>query len=670
MKKSNRLIESTSPYLQQHAHNPVDWYPWDTEALTKARTEDKPILVSIGYSACHWCHVMERESFMNPETARIMNEHFVCIKVDREERPDVDQVYMESVQAMGVNGGWPLNVFLLPDQKPFYGGTYFPRDTWNKLLLNISRVFGEQRKELQDSADKITDVISRNDLLKFGIDDEPLPVKEDDLLEIIATISRRFDLDRGGMRNPPKFPMPSIWQFLLHYQALYPSTEIRGQVTLTLDEMAKGGIYDQLGGGFARYSVDGDWLVPHFEKMLYDNGQLLTLYSDAYSATGNGLYKRVVYQTIEWLGREMISDDGGFYSALDADSEGVEGKYYVWSSGEVDKILGEDSSLFKQFYGITDGGNWEGKNILTRKESIEEIAAGNKIKADELGKKLMALDEQMLSNRAERIPPGLDDKILTGWNALIIDGLCHAYTVFKDPEFLNLALKNAEYIAGQSIRDNRLYRSGDIPGYLEDYAIVIQAFLKLYQVTFDEKWLGHSQDLLSYTLEHFYDKSDGFFYFTDANSERLIARKKELLDNVIPGSNSIMAHNLFDSGIITDNAEFRNMASEMLKNVSVLMKTEPSYMSNWARLSLKLLKPFAEVVIVGKGATEAIKGMESQFMPNKLLMGAETSSELPLIRERTGVEELTFFVCYDKSCKLPVQSSDKALSIIKESLNA
>ena len=523
---TNRLSQETSPYLLQHAHNPVDWYPWGEEALQKAKAEQKPILVSIGYAACHWCHVMERESFENPQIAEVMNAHFICIKVDREERPDVDQVYMDAVHAMGVQGGWPLNVFLNPDAKPFYGGTYFPPRNWVQLLTSIGQAYqGEHRAELDASAEEFTRVLQASDLEKYGTEATTPIVTDEQFGLLLANLGGKFDRQWGGLDRAPKFPMPSVWRFLLRAHALTGSVDLLQQVNLTLHELAWGGIYDQAGGGFARYSVDAQWLVPHFEKMLYDNGQLVSLYAEAYQVTKNELYRTVVYDTVEFVRRELTSPEGGFYSSLDADSEGQEGKFYVFTKDELRAILGDEEPLFSAYYNCTVLGNWEhGQNILHRRQSDDDFASAHEIAPQVLAELLIGWKEKILAARAQRVRPGLDDKILTSWNALMLNGLVDAYRAFGYEYFLKLALNNAHFIQKNLRQGPRLWRNykagrATITGFLEDYALLIQAYLNLYEATFDARWLREAETLTSYVQENFFDSSENLFFYTDATSE-------------------------------------------------------------------------------------------------------------------------------------------------------
>ncbi|MBL6445133.1 thioredoxin domain-containing protein [Fulvivirga sp. 29W222] len=670
--KANRLIDATSPYLLQHAYNPVNWYPWSEEALDKARKEDKPILVSIGYSSCHWCHVMERESFENDSIAAIMNEHFIAIKVDREERPDVDQIYMDALQAMGQNGGWPLNVFLTSDQKPFYGGTYFPPQAWAKLLQQVATVYNEKRGEIEESAEQLTNAIATSEVIKYRLKNEGSEYNVNGMDKMYESIAARFDKKRGGLNRSPKFPMPGQWLFLLRYYHLTDNQEALRHIEVTLHEIAYGGIYDQAGGGFARYSVDANWLVPHFEKMLYDNGQLVSLYSEAYTATGNELYKQVVSQTIEWLEREMTNSMGGFYSALDADSEGEEGKFYVWTKAEIEKITGDDSDLIKDYYNITEEGNWEeGKNILHRRISDHEFAAQRGIDVAILNEKIAKANNLFLKERTQRVRPGLDDKALSGWNGLMLKGLVDAYIAFGEEKFLTMALNNASFITSEMSDGERLFRSykegkATIDGYLEDYAHVIDAFIALYQATFDEKWLNKAKTMTDYTLKHFFDNGEKLFFYTDDSSEKLIVRKKEIFDNVIPASNSQMALNLHLLGIIYDNDDYKSKSKAMIGKMTSLLEGEPTYLYNWGILYSYLASSTAEVAIVGSNANNIRIRFGKRYYPNKVVIGTKQSSNLPLLKGKEAInDQTTIYVCYNKTCKLPVTDIDQAYEQLK-----
>ncbi len=670
--KPNRLIHSSSPYLKQHAYNPVDWRPWGEEALTAARNQNKPIIVSIGYSACHWCHVMERECFEKEEIATLMNEHFICIKVDREERPDVDQVYMDAVQTMGINGGWPLNVFTLPDQSPFYGGTYFPPRQWVHLLGSIAGAFKENFQQLKDSADGFREALRISDTEKYRLTPHEDYPDKNGLLSIVQSLSRLYDPSYGGLKRAPKFPNPPIWQFLLHANAILNDATKASQLTNTLDQMAAGGIYDQIGGGFARYSVDEKWFAPHFEKMLYDNAQLIALYARAWQVFKKPRYKEVVYECVAFVKRELSSPEGGFYSALDADSDGEEGNFYVWTGHELDAALGKDADLIKEYYNTTSTGNWErGKNILFTQVNDMEFARNHGLDEESFLVLLKKSKDILLSEREHRNRPGLDDKIITSWNALMLRGLIDAHRAFGDDAFLDMALQNASFIQKNLYRNEGLIRSYSsnesiIPAFLDDYAFTIDAWFHLYQVTLDEKWLDMAHNLLKYSIAHFFDPEEGLFFYTDDSAEKLIARKKEVFDNVIPASNSVMATNLYFLGIIFDKDEYVKMSNNMLAKFTGLLHREPQYLCQWGTLFAYQSAPFAEIAIVGQKPQSTVLKFEKRFIPNKLIIGGDVDSSLPLLQGKVAIGgQITIYVCYDKSCKLPVHSTDEALRQIQ-----
>src|SRR5260221_968791 len=657
---SNKLINSTSPYLLQHAHNPVHWQEWGVESLTEAKNLDKPILVSIGYSSCHWCHVMERESFENEDIAKVMNESFVCIKVDREERPDIDHIYMEAVQAMGINGGWPLNVFLTPDQKPFYGGTYFPPQNWVRLLAQIAKTFEVKRSEINQSADDLINHLQRSDLDRFAKDDNTEIFVRAQLDQQFDTLQLKFDNKWGGIDKAPKFVMPTVWLWLLRYHFVSKNKTALDMVLLTLKQMTRGGLYDQLGGGFSRYSVDGEWFAPHFEKMLYDNAQLLSLYAEAYSITKDEEFKSVAYESVGWLQREMMHNDGGFYSALDADSEGVEGKFYTWTWNKLNEALGSESKLVADYFHCTQEGNWEHSfNILKR-----DLNQG---KPDE---RILSAKKKMLAYREKRPRPSLDDKILTGWNAMTVQGLIDCYKSFGDPLFLDLALKNISFIEKNLIGEGRVYRAfknkrSNTEGFLEDYAFLIQAYTSAYEVTFDENFLSKAEQWTNYVLNNFFDQSENYFQFTSNSSEKLIAKKKEVFDNVIPASNSVMARCLFHLGTLLDKDEWKNRAVEMTSKLSSIISSEPTYMSNCGILFSEITEGMNEVVITGNGLEEIRKDIQSNYIPFAVYVGAKAKSSLSLMEGRESLDGKTkIYVCRNKVCKLPVSNSKEVINQI------
>ncbi|WP_276374714.1 thioredoxin domain-containing protein [Chryseolinea sp. H1M3-3] len=664
---ANKLIHATSPYLLQHAHNPVDWFEWGTEALSKAVKEDKPILVSIGYSSCHWCHVMERESFEKESVAEVMNQSFICIKVDREERPDIDQIYMEAVHILGVQGGWPLNVFLTPDQKPFFGGTYFTPQVWMEVLKNISNAYQKNRKQIEDTAEEL-----RLHLLTSEVERYKQKATDSDLIsdlyESYNKLQLKFDKKWGGLEKSPKFIMPSIWLFLLRLSHLTKNAEAYDHILFTLRKISMGGIYDQVGGGFSRYSVDRYWFAPHFEKMLYDNAQLLSLYSEAYAISKDNAFKTVIYETFEWLQREMTHSNGGFYSALDADSEGVEGKFYTWTKTELKEILGPDEKIISTYYSVKDEGNWEhGNNILMRTMDEDKFLQDNSLTPEQWNPFLQNIKSVLLKERAKRVRPGLDDKVIASWNAMTVCGLVDAYRTFADEMFLNAAVKNIHFLEKELMEGNKIYRSyknkrSNTVGFLDDYAYLIQALIKLYQVTFDEYWLNRAAQITQYTSDQFFDPSDGFFFYTAIESEQLISRKKEIFDNVIPSSNAVMTQNLHYLSTFFDREDWKKIATQMTESLSHLIKGEPGFMSYWAIVYTELKKGLAEIVLTGKNISTMRSDFLQHFLPFAIVQGSENGSNLPLVKDKTPINgEATFYVCFNKTCKQPVHSVKEAL---------
>jgi hypothetical protein len=664
----NRLINQSSPYLLQHANNPVDWFPWGEEALSKAMTENKLILVSIGYSACHWCHVMEHESFEDEEVAEIMNKYFVCIKIDREVRSDIDQIYMNAVQLMTGAGGWPLNCFCLPDQRPIYGGTYFRKNDWKNLLKNLAEFWKKKPDEAIEYAVRLTDGIqqSENVIKKVGSVEYTIQ----DLLSIFEPWKRSFDLVDGGFNRAPKFPMPNNWQFMLRYAHLMKDDAAHTAVRVTLQKMAFGGIYDQIGGGFARYSVDGKWHVPHFEKMLYDNAQLVSLYSEAYQYTPDSLYKDVVYESLAFIERELTSPEGGYYSALDADSEGVEGKFYTFTKSELIEILGDDADWFCNYYQVTEAGNWEEEhtNILMREFDDTEFASELGIDTSELKTKIDVLKSKVLLVRSSRVRPGLDDKILAAWNGMMLKAYTDAYRVFGEEKFIEKALKNADFIFQKLFINNRLQRvypfdNDDWKGaFLDDYAFIIEALIGLYEVTFEEVYLKKAKDLTDISIIEFYDPESGMFYYTSASGEQLIARKLELMDNVIPASNSVMANNLFKLGHFFDDQTYLDMSDQMLRNIHPNIKTYASAYSNWASLLMYKIFGLYEIAITGSASDGKRKEIEKYYIPNKILLGGTTGT-LPLLNDKWHAETKVY-VCRNKTCLSPVKEVIDAIKQI------
>ncbi len=673
-KFTNDLINETSPYLLQHAHNPVNWMPWNEKSLSLAKSENKLILISIGYAACHWCHVMEHESFEDTLVAKSMNSSFVNIKVDREERPDVDQVYMNAVQLMTGHGGWPLNVVALPDGRPVWGGTYFKKDQWINVLNQLASLYDKNPEKLTDYADNLEQGMKSMDMVILNNDEPDFKLSFID--QVIKDWSQSFDMKMGGPNRAPKFMLPNNYHFLLRYAHQNKDSELQKYVDLTLKKMALGGIYDQLGGGFSRYSVDTKWHVPHFEKMLYDNAQLVSLYSDAFLVTKNELYKDVVIETLDFIKKDLTSEEGVFYSSLDADSLNEEkkleeGAFYVWKKEELQSLLKEDYDLFSKYYNINAYGFWEHDNyVLIRDKEDEQFSKDNKIKQDELRTKKKEWKQILLKERDKRSRPRLDDKTLTSWNALMLKGYVDAYRVFGNSSYLEIALRNASFILNQQINEEgglyRNYKNGksSINGYLIDYATTIEAFISLYQVTSDEKWLNTARNLTNYTFDNFFDESSNMFYFTSVKDAKLVTRNIEFRDNVIPASNSIMAKNLFKLSHYFNNANYLKSATTMLNNVKPEIKSYGSGFSNWLDLMLNYSNPFFEVAIVGKDSKQISQKISSYYLPNILIASSPTKAEAPLIKDRYVENKTYIYVCVNNTCQLPVDSIEKALQLL------
>ena len=669
-KFTNELINETSPYLLQHAHNPVNWYPWGEKALEKAKKENKLLIISVGYAACHWCHVMEHESFENEEVAKFMNDNFVAIKVDREERPDIDQVYINAVQLLTGRAGWPLNCVALPDGRPLYGGTYFPKKQWIDVLSQVSNFVKKNPEKAESEADKLTRGIQSSE--QVYLNTEEAIFSESDLDLLFNTWKGRFDKKEGGYEGSPKFPLPAGYQFLLQYHYLSKNEEALEAVNLTLDKMANGGIYDQIGGGFSRYSTDAYWKAPHFEKMLYDNSQLVSLYSNAYKQTKDPKYKTIVEETLEFIKRELTSEEGGFYASLDADSEGEEGKFYVWKQKELDQILGKEANLIKRYYNVERVGNWEnGQNILFKSDNEQKLMKRYDLTLDQLNEKVLKAKKVLLKERTKRIRPNLDDKIITAWNGLMIKAYAEAYQAFGNKEYLKTALTSANFIT-EKLRssDHRLdrnYKNGKstINAFLDDYAFTIDAFITLYQVTFDEQWLKKAKDLTAYALTHFYDEKNAVFFYTSDIDPSLVARKMEVSDNVIPSSNSQMAKNLFTIGHYFYNDKYISESKKMLNNVKSNAIAGGTYYANWDILMAWFISPPNEVAIIGKDFESKRKELSKNYLPNVFLSGGKKEGSLELLKGKLIKGETTIYVCQEKACKLPVNDINLALKQIE-----
>jgi len=667
---TNALINETSPYLLQHAHNPVNWYPWGDEALDKAKREDKLIIISIGYSSCHWCHVMEHESFEDSIVAQLMNEHFVCIKVDREERPDIDHIYMTAVQMLNQQGGWPLNCIAFPDGKPIWGGTYFPKENWMEALSQVHKYYQENPEKTRQYAADLAEGIRQSSIFQVETREEIFTHEE--IHRTVKKWSRQFDHEYGGQKGAPKFPIPVNLEFLMHYGYQYGDQEMLDHVDLTLTSMARGGIYDQVGGGFARYSVDPIWKVPHFEKMLYDNAQLIKLYSRAYQLFGKEIYAQVIRQTIEFTKREMLSSEGAFFSALDADSEGEEGKYYVWDKDELKDLLEGDFELFSEYYNINATGLWEhNRYILYRTSDPETFAEERGLELQFFIGKIKQWNEILLSARNKRIAPGLDDKSLTSWGSMMISALVQAYDALGDPQYLDLATVSARLIKEKLWSEERIlyrnYKNGhrSIPAFHIDYALYIEACLDLYSSNLDQEWLDLASELTEATMEQFYDQGTEMFNYNGKNSEILITNNVETQDNVIPSSNSVMAHNLFQMGHLMVKREYLDLSASMMKQMQGRFDQYPSGFANWGRLILMNLNPFYEIVVVGPSA-ESMRGLlTGEYLPHALVVGSTSDNTLPLFQNRFENELTRIFVCRDNVCQLPVESPEDAKRIFQ-----
>jgi len=672
----NRLVHESSPYLRQHAHNPVDWYSWGTEALERARQLDRPIFLSIGYSACHWCHVMEHESFEDPEVAAILNEHFVSIKVDREERPDLDHIYMTAVQLLTGHGGWPMSVFLTPDLKPFYGGTYFPPDdrqglpSFKRLLAALVDAWGTRREEIVQTSGQLTDSLRLAGRLEPSTE-EPGPEL---LRRSLLSLERSFDATHGGFGSAPKFPHPMELRLLLRISKRFGDEDALRMAQLTLDRMAMGGIYDHLGGGFHRYSTDERWLVPHFEKMLYDNALLSLAYLEGYQATGAPLYRRVVEETLDYVLREMTSPEGFFYSTQDADSEGEEGKFFVWSAQEVQSVLGKElGEVAAYVYDIIPSGNWEGHNILHRTKTEEQDARILHLSEAELQRLLREAKTKLFAVRSQRVWPARDEKALTSWNGLIIDALAQAAQVLGVPAYRAAAVKAADFVLStMRAEDGRLFRtysSGSNPrlnGYLDDYAFFVNALVSLYEATFEIRWIESALSLSDVMIDQFWDSAEAGFFYTGRSHEQLITRTKDVQDSSIPSGSSMAALALLRIAKLTGRRDLREKAETTLRAFGGLMASAPLAVGQMLVALDFHVGPVTEFVIVGDPAKpdveEALQLVRKGFRPNKVVAlqttaapDARTNQIVPLLAEKTSRGALTTYICKDFACQAPLE---------------
>ncbi len=665
----NRLIHETSPYLRQHAANPVDWYPWGEAALQKAQAEDKPILLSVGYAACHWCHVMAHESFEDPATAAYMNEHFINVKVDREERPDLDHIYMQAVVAMTGQGGWPMTVFLTPDGRPFYGGTYYPptprygMPSFRQLMQAVWDAWQNRRETLEEQAGKLAADLQRT----IPLERTGSALAEEMLAQAAAALFNDFDRVEGGFGGAPKFPPSMALEFLLRWYGQSGDGMALYMVEHTLEKMADGGIYDQLGGGFARYATDGRWLVPHFEKMLYDNALLARVYLHAWQITKKPLYRRIVAETLDFVARELRHPAGGFYSSYDADSEGVEGKFYVWTAAEIEKILGEDAPLFMAYYGVTAQGNWEGRNILHLPRSPRETAASLNIPLPELEAKMDSLRQKLREARAQRVWPGLDDKVLTSWNGLMLAAFAEAGRALNRPDYTEIARQNATFLQEtMTWGDGRLYHTwkegaaARHNGYLEDYAYLADGLLALYQNTFEPRWFVWARQLAEAMLAHFRDEANGGFFDTPDDHEALLYRPKALQDNATPCGNSMAAGVLLRLASLTGEMAWWDMAATAVAALREPMVQYPAAFAQWLTAAAFILAEPQEVAIVGQpdapDTAALLEVVFARYRPNlALAVGLEGESVPPLLAGRDQIDSrATAYVCRRFVCHHPV----------------
>lgn len=678
-KTANRLIKETSPYLLQHAYNPVDWYAWSDEALTKAKAEDKPVLISIGYSACHWCHVMERESFEDPSVAAVMNEHFICIKVDREERPDLDHIYMEAVQAISGQGGWPLNAFLTPDAKPFYGGTYFPpqpahgRPSWLQLLHSIANSFKNNRPAIEEQAQRLLQHISQSDTIHLTqqavtIDASATVGYQQSLEKHYAKLQQFFDNRHGGFGSAPKFPHTANILFLFRKYYFDKDEQALQFALFTLKKMLQGGIYDQIGGGFARYSTDEYWLVPHFEKMLYDNAQLLQAMAEAFQLTKENIYAEGMTQTFDFLQRELTAEEGGFYAALDADSEGEEGKFYVWHKKEIELLLKEDATWFCEYFDITEQGNWEHTNILNRKFAAEDFAKQKNIDENIFRVKLQNCMEILLEARNKRVRPALDDKILLGWNALMSKGLAKAYEATGNEKYKQAAVKNINFLLEKFVLLEEeilhTYKNGKatIHAFLDDIASLIDALISVYQISFDTKYLQTAKQVTDFALKYFYDASRNIFYFTASQQIDIVVRKAEIYDSVIPSGNSQMAHNLFKLSLIFDNSEYRRLSENLLLRLKESVEKYPLSFGNWAMLMQVQQYGLKEIAVVGDNYKSVSEEILRYYIPEKILMASNHEDQnFSMLHNRYVQGKTMIYVCENNVCHTATENAEEAL---------
>lgn len=667
----NKLINETSPYLLQHAHNPVDWHGWNDEALKKAKDENKPIFLSIGYSSCHWCHVMAHESFENEEIAKFMNENFVNIKVDREERPDIDDIYQKVCQIATGQGGWPLSIFLTPDQKPFYVGTYFPvldsygRPGFGSICRQLSQAWKEKPKDIEKASENFLDALNKTETIKV-----PSKLERVILDEAAMNLFQLGDTTYGGFGSAPKFPNAANISFLFRYAKLSGISKFNEFALKTLNKMAKGGIFDQIGGGFHRYSTDSKWLVPHFEKMLYDNALIPVNYAEAYQITKDPFYLDVLQKTLDFVLREMTSPEGGFYSAYDADSEGVEGKFYVWKKSEIKEILGSDADLFCLYYDVTDGGNWEGNNILCNNLNISTVAFNFGMTEDKVREILISCSEKLLKIRSKRTPPGLDDKILVSWNSLMITALAKGYRVTENPKYLDAAKRCISFIE-EKLFDNgkllRTYKNGTakIAGYLEDYAYFVNALLDVFEIEPESKYLDLALKLGDHLVDHFWDSQNNNFFMTSDDHEQLIIRPKSNYDLSLPSGNSVSAFVMLRLYHLSQKQKFLEITMKILESQAQIAAENPfgfGYLLN--TLTIYLGKP-VEITIVNTENSKICEHLLLSYLPNSLIITIHNAnqlqelSEFPFFSGKTFSDKTSVYICKNFTCSLPLSDIEE-----------
>lgn len=666
---TNRLVHESSPYLLQHAHNPVDWFPWGEEALRKAKKEDKPILVSIGYAACHWCHVMERESFEDESTARMMNQYFVNIKIDREERPDLDHIYMDAVQSITGSGGWPLNVFLTPEAKPFYGGTYFPperahnRASWKEILEGIHKAYREKKHEIISQAENLTEHLQSANSFGFqnkSSQEKNSTVTNEHLNTITQNLLQSGDTVWGGFGKAPKFPQTFSIQFLLRQYHFTKNEAALQQALLSIDKMIAGGIHDQLGGGFSRYSTDNEWLAPHFEKMLYDNALLISVIAEAFQITANPTYSKTIQDCIAFIERELTSEEGGYFSALDADSEGVEGKFYTWSLAEIQELLKDDAVIFCKYYQIENAGNWEHTNILWVRDSPEDFARLNGLELAEFEKLIERSKKILFEARTKRVRPSLDDKILLGWNALMNTAYSKAYAALGIESYKEIAKRHMLFLEKNFSQSDgkwfHTYKNGQAKqsAFLDDYAYLIQALIHLQEITGDGSYLLKSQELMEMAIAHFKEEETGFFYFTHDQQNDVIIRKKEIYDGATPSGNSIMASNLLYLSKVFDRREWVLLAQRLSNTLQENTIKYPGSFGIWASILQLYCFEVMEIAITGRDFEKNLPTVMKKYIPNKIIQSGETNfSNFPLLANRETAIPVAFYICKNFTCLRP-----------------